>query len=464
ELNPGFDGKLLGTDGRFKNYDAPGIEGGVVTQVRLQTDAVTDISPLQAFAGLRALTIAGTDPARKGKLTDLSPLSDIKSLQALKIDTMNVADLTPLKGLQLQSLSLGNDRVADLSALTDMISLKTLACEYQPLADASPIRGLSLETLSFTGTKVTDLSPLRGSTTLKNLTMRRTPLSDPSPLVNCSNLSVLNARETQLTPARVAALQKALPKCKIEWDDPAAKQSWLAPEFQRWVADTQKLPAEKQLEAVSKKLMELNPGFDGKLMGMNAVGHPEGSPKVDKGVVTEVGLYVSQVSDLSPIRAFVGLRRISCERSGPTPCKLKSLEPLRGMALNKVICPYTEVSDLSPLEGMPLTILECGSTKISDLSALRGLPLSQLYCSNTRISDLSALKDSPLAVLIITGTDVVDLRPLEGCKQLKRLAVQRTKVTPKQVAALQKALPDCKIEWDDPAKPKTTEPATSGTK
>ena len=36
------------------------------------------------------------------------------------------------------------------------------------------------------------------------------------------------------------------------------------PAFQAWVKATQALPAEKQVEAVSKKLMELNPGFDGK--------------------------------------------------------------------------------------------------------------------------------------------------------------------------------------------------------
>jgi hypothetical protein len=32
------------------------------------------------------------------------------------------------------------------------------------------------------------------------------------------------------------------------------------------------------------------------------------------------------------------------------------------------------------------------------------------------------------------------------------------------LAALQKALPNCKIHWDDPAKPKAPEPAASGTK
>jgi hypothetical protein len=39
-----------------------------------------------------------------------------------------------------------------------------------------------------------------------------------------------------------------------------------------------------------------------------------------------------------------------------------------------------------------------------------------------------------------------------------------TRITPAQVAALQKALPNCKIDWDDPAKPKTLEPAGAGTK
>jgi hypothetical protein len=44
------------------------------------------------------------------------------------------------------------------------------------------------------------------------------------------------------------------------------------------------------------------------------------------------------------------------------------------------------------------------------------------------------------------------------------LDVRYNKVTLAQVAALQKALPNCKIDWDDPAKPKTPEPAASGTK
>ena len=45
----------------------------------------------------------------------------------------------------------------------------------------------------------------------------------------------------------------------------AGGKPWESPAFQRWMKDVAAMPAEKQVEAVSKKLMELNPGFDGKL-------------------------------------------------------------------------------------------------------------------------------------------------------------------------------------------------------
>ena len=71
----------------------------------------------------------------------------------------------------------------------------------------------------------------------------------------------------------------------------------------------------------------------------------------------------------------------------------------------------------------------------------------------------------PLRSVRCTGCKMItDLSLLEDCTNLKTLAATGTKVTPAAVAALQKALPNCKIEWDDPAKPKTPQPAASGTK
>jgi hypothetical protein len=94
---------------------------------------------------------------------------------------------------------------------------------------------------------------------------------------------------------------------------------------------------------------------------------------------------------------------------------------------------------------------------LTDLSPLRGLKLTLFYCRGTSVADLSPLSGMPLASVECRDTLVADLSALETCKSLGALNVVNTKVTPTQVAALQKALPQCKIEWDDPFK---TPPAT----
>ena len=252
---------------------------------------------------------------------------------------------------------------------------------------------------------------------LSQLGAASTQITDLSPLDDCKSLKTLSIIKTQVTPAAVAALAKNLPNCKIEWDgagQPAAgspqqaaggkKLAYLDPAFRQWVKATQALPAEKQIEAVSKKLMELNPGFDGKMAGIGAKGNPYG-PVFKGDGVKSLGLNTKDVTDISPVRAFVGLKGLSVVSS--------------------------ELSDLSPLQGMALT---------------------KLFCSGTKVSDLSPLKAMPLTNLAVDHTAVTDLSPLADCQDLRSLDCRSTKVTAASVAALAKSLPNCKIEWDDPAK------------
>ncbi|HEX4132873.1 MAG TPA: protein kinase [Pirellulales bacterium] len=161
---------------------------------------------------------------------------------------------------------------------------------------------------------------------------------------------------------------------------------WQTPEFEAWVKATQALPAEQQVEAVAKKLMELNPGFDGKVTGVDE----NGMPKIEKGVVTQFRFIVTDVTDISPVRAMAGLKVLRCVGGGSSG---------RG-----------KLTDLSPLAEMSLTTLNFHHTQVSDLS--------------------------PLAYMLTLGS----------------LDVRGTKVTPTSIAALQKALPNCKIEWDGAAK------------
>ncbi len=205
-----------------------------------------------------------------------------------------------------------------------------------------------------------------------------------------------------------------------------------------WLKNVAALPAERQVEAVTVKLKELNPGFDGKE-----------THKIDGGVVTELLFMTYDVTDISPVRALPGLRSLKCSSSFEKRGKLSDLSPLKAMKLTHLACYGTNVSDLSPLKDMKLTALSCGGTKVSDLSPLKDMKLTlldckrtqvsdlsplknmlltSLACDDTKVSDLSPLKNMKLAWLTIRGTQVIDLSPLRDMK-LKFLVCTGTKVT-----------------------------------
>ena len=98
-----------------------------------------------------------------------------------------------------------------------------------------------------------------------------------------------------------------------EFGKPAPKKlAYLDPTFQQWVKATQALPAEKQIEAVSKKLMELNPGFDGRMERQPSRAE---SAQVENQTVTSVGFDTDKVADISPVQAFSGLTRLRASGS-----------------------------------------------------------------------------------------------------------------------------------------------------
>ena len=123
--NPSFDGKV-----EHK------IEAGVVTELKLITDEIIDISPVRALQGLVSLKLSATPlPGRRGKLSDISPL----------------------RGLPLTHLDLGCTEVTNIEVVREM-PLKDLSLDRVPVADLSPLTGKVLKSLHFGGTKVKSLS------------------------------------------------------------------------------------------------------------------------------------------------------------------------------------------------------------------------------------------------------------------------------------------------------------------
>lgn len=193
------------------------------------------------------------------------------------------------------------------------------------------------------------------------------------------------------------------------------------PAFPQWLADVQAMTAEKQVEAVSKKLMELNPGFDGKVGGL----YRSPKPHIENGAVTQLWIQTDHVTDISPLRAFADAQLI--DLAGGPNSTLSDLSPLQGLKLTGLNIGGTQVTDLTPLSEMPLTFLHGDGIPASDLTPLQRLKLEDLHISGTKVAELSPLKEMPLKRLMIRDSEVTDLTPLQG------MSLEGIWLTPKNI-------------------------------
>jgi Leucine-rich repeat (LRR) protein/tRNA A-37 threonylcarbamoyl transferase component Bud32 len=432
ELNPGFDGKVTHK-----------IEKGVVTELDLSAAGVTDISPVRALSGLRTfrchllLAVGGAAPPQRSAFSDLSPLAGMR-LRDLNVNGTSVADLSPLKGMRLELLAIHHTRASDFGPLAGM-PLRQLWCNSTGVRDLTPLRGAQLTWLDAGNNPIADLSPLKGMP-LERLSFDNSQVTD---------LSVV--RDMPLTqiwcpydPWRDATLLRGIKTLQKINGQPVA-DFWKQHDakyaaFDQWIKDTQKLPPEKQVEAVAAKLKEFNPNFDLKL-----------TPTYEGAVVSGLKLLTEDVSDIRPLQALPGLTTLYCG-GGPHwgKGKLADLTPLRGLKLKRLeaannpklqdLSPLadmpmtfldltgTGVVDLSPLKNCPLDLLNCSATTVHDLTPLRGIRLKYVYLDGTRVADLSPLKDAPLKIVWCHGTQVSDLSPLAG-KPIWDLHCAKAKVT-----------------------------------
>ena len=303
-------------------------------------------------------------------------------------------------------------RVADLSPLKGM-PLETLLCSNTPVANLSPLAGMPLTRLECFYTKVSDLSPLQG--------MNITDLAI-SPKNITKGMDAVRQMRGLKTIATDAANKWPPDKFWKKYDAGEFGKPVTTlndPAFQKWLTAVATMPAEQQVEAVAKKLQELNPGFDGKE-----------THAIEGDVVTGLFFVTDEVADISPVRALVGLKKLTIKGSSwDVKGKVSDLSPLKGLQLTHLYCSDTQVSDLSPLKGMPLDQLFCEGTLVSDLSQLGGIPLTSLWFDRTAVSDLSPLKGMSFTDLVFYdgNTPVSDLSPLRGMP-LKSLDLSGTRV------------------------------------
>jgi serine/threonine protein kinase len=204
-----------------------------------------------------------------------------------------------------------------------------------------------------------------------------------------------------------------------------SKESEPAAAVDAWEKSVADLPAEQLVEAVERRLNEINRTSGARI-----------EPTIRDGVVTGARVNTNALGDITPLRALKRLEALECYGTAPNQGRLADLSSLRGLPLKWLIfsdnvafdlaslkgMPLTGlgfarnlmVKDLTPLEGMPLEFLDCSHTRVDDLSPLKGLKLKRLWCDQTRVSDLTPLRGMALKELRIPFTQVTDLTPLRG--------------------------------------------------
>src|SRR5262249_57901964 len=104
-----------------------------------------------------------------------------------------------------------------------------------------------------------------------------------------------------------------------------SKESLPLSAAEAWEKSVAALPADQQVEAVVRRLKELNPRFDGRV-----------EPTIRDGVVIGLVFNTDSVNDLSPVRALARLESLSCGGNANAQGMVTDLSPLRGLPLKSL--------------------------------------------------------------------------------------------------------------------------------
>lgn len=185
---------------------------------------------------------------------------------------------------------------------------------------------------------------------------------------------------------------------------------------------------------------------DGSLTEVVAVG---GLP-AKSFYLTGIGLKKATITDADVALLHALLKNCNHLTFVEAPGKFGS-EPLLNCLL-----PQNKLASLS-MHGS--TLSDSASVKLGQCTSLKSLDLTaSKQLTDAGLVNLHRLPE--LITLYLQQTNIGDngIEQLHSMKNLRTILINRTKVTPAGVGALQKALPNCKIEWDDPAKVTTPVP------
>jgi len=171
--------------------------------------------------------------------------------------------------------------------------------------------------------------------------------------------------------------------------------------------------------------------------------------------ITRLDVQYLQIDDLSYIKHLTTLKSLVLRNTNITDEALKDLKDLPSLRVLSLF--KTEITDAGVDELLPLTsltslvvadtnITSVGLKKLSTMTSLTSLNVSGLQITDQDFKELLPLNKS-LKSLVIWGTDITDasLKNLISFTSLTMLNLRRSKLTPKTINKLKKALPKCSV-------------------
>ncbi|MCC6512021.1 MAG: SUMF1/EgtB/PvdO family nonheme iron enzyme [Pirellulaceae bacterium] len=208
---------FMASNSRFQGVLRPVIDADEIVGLTITGKNVANLDALRGLKSLRSLVIEG------GSTWEMATI-DVSAIHELPLNIFGlhggyvIADLTALKGMPLQELSLDYSPVADLTPLAGM-QLRQLMLWSWSGNDLTPLRGMPIERLNIGGNgQPIDLAPLAGAP-LDFLCVNVSQVSDLSPLkgmplrsLYCSNTLVADLSPVQDVPIEELIIRGTLVK------------------------------------------------------------------------------------------------------------------------------------------------------------------------------------------------------------------------------------------------------------
>ncbi|HLN53782.1 MAG TPA: leucine-rich repeat domain-containing protein [Lentimicrobium sp.] len=363
-----------------------------------------------------ALTELSDAPTRE----QLHEVSFIKSLDISNNVLIN--DISPLTEISsLNVLNISGSGVKDISALSGLFNLNTLNISRTRIADLSPIAGLTgLTEIDFSLSAVTSIKPLSELPNLRTIGMDSTNVTDPQYLAKMQHLATVFADGVISLPALVSNIMDSIPDILIVYQTKALSDWWNGLSSQWKEVFSSYEPVSQMPDRIQlHKIANLK--------------------EIDISNKKEI----NNLTPLSTLKRLQVLNASNMQLSDLTP--LAITDRLRIVDISN-----TPVTDLSPISNHKLLEdFNCANSPVSDLSPLSWhLSLKRLNISGTQVTKLDVLETcSNLEELICFNTRINSVKPLDELTKISLLRAYNTKLSERKIAKFKELHPSAEVVY-----------------